>query len=349
MIRPAGDEQLTVLIASPLEARLVERIAAVAPDRIRVLHHPELLPRPRYEGDHHGDRRDLSSAELERWRSLLREADILFDFDWYEPEQMPVNAPNLRWVQATSAGIGEYLARTGLAQSSIAFTTAAGTHAVPLAEHVILGLLYLTKRVPELLAWQAQHRWDRFTTNQLAGKRVMIVGLGNVGREVAVACERMGLEVWALRHRPDSVTPNGVSRLVDRADLHAALRDVDAVVLACPYTPETHHLVGRAEFDAMRRGTMFVNIARGAVVDEPELIAALGDGRVGGAVLDVFETEPLPRDNPLWDMPNVLISPHSASTVPTENEYITGLFADNLRRYLAGESLRNLFVADRGY
>lgn len=342
------DRPLTVLIGSPLEPEHVERIAAVAPDRIRVVYAPELLPIPRYEADHHGVGRDLGDAELARWRQYLAEADVLFDFDWFEPERMAVNAPRLRWVQATSAGIGEYLIRTGLADTGITFTTAAGTHAVPLAEHVALGLLYLTKRVDDLRDWQAAHRWERFTTRQLAGTRMLLVGLGHVGRQVARTSVGLGVEVWAVDPGA-TAAPEGVFRIIDPKALRATLAEVDALVLACPYTPATHHLIGAEEFAAMRPGTFLVNISRGAVIDEPTMVAALREGRLGGAVLDVFETEPLPEDSPLWDLPNVLVSPHSASTVSDENSVITGIFIDNLRRHLAGEPLRNVFDRARGF
>ena len=341
-------DHLTVLIGSPLEEEHVERIRAVAPERIRVIHAPDLLPVPRYAADHDGTTRNLSPGEVEIWRAHLAEADVLFDFDWYEPVAMPVNAPRLGWVQATSSGIGEYLISTGLADSGITFTTAAGTHAIPLAEHVALGLLYHAKRASDLRAWQVAHRWERFTTNQLAGSRMLLVGLGNVGRQVARTCAGLGVEVWAID--PGTAdAPDGVARLLDRAAMRDALSQVDALVLACPYTPDTHHLVGAPEFAAMRPTAIVVNISRGAVIDEPAMIAALGDGRLAGAILDVFETEPLPPDNPLWDMPNVLVSPHSASTVAAENRVITDLFIDNLRRYLAGEPLRNVFVRARGF
>ena len=347
MTDPTG-EGLTILIASPLEEQHVERIAEAAPSRTRVIYEPALLPVPRYVADHHGVRRDLSESELRRWRDHLASADVLFDFDWFEPERMPFNARRLRWVQATSAGIGEYLVRTGLAQSGIIFTTAAGTHAIPLAEHVALALLYLTKRVYDLRAWQAEHHWERFTSRRLAGSRILLVGLGNVGRQVARTCAGLGVDVWGMD--PEATeSPEAVARLVTRTHFLAALGEVDALVLACPYTPETHHLIGEAELRSLKPGAFVVNIARGAVIDEPTLIAALGDGHLGGAVLDVFETEPLPPDNPLWEMPNVLVSPHSASTVSDENEIITSIFIDNLRRYLAGEPLRNVFDPARGF
>ena len=143
------------------------------------------------------------------------------------------------------------------------------------------------------------------------------------------------------------MTPD--ARLVKRHELLELLPTIDALILSSPHTRETHHLVGREELAAMPRSAMLVNVSRGAVVDEAELTAALREGRIAGAALDVFEHEPLPTDSPLWDMPNVLISPHSASTVAAENHRIVDLFIDNLGRYLAGRPLRNVFVASRGY
>lgn len=342
------DERLTVLIASPLEADQVARIAAVAPERIRVVFEPDLLPVARYAADHHGLHRDLSETDLARWRHLISEADVLFDFDWLDPAGMPRNCPRLRWVQATSAGIGEYLLETGLAESGIMFTTAAGVHAIPLAEFVALGLLYLVKRLPWLREQQGRHAWERFTTEQLAGRRMLQIGLGNVGRQIAGTCAALGVEVRGM-DPSFSEPPAGVSELVPRAALSAALREVDALVLSCPYTKETHHLIGREELRALPRGAHVVNVSRGPVIDEPELVAALREGHLGGAVLDVFEEEPLPVKSALWDMPNVLVSPHSASTVAAENSRITDLFLDNLQRYLGARELRNLFVAARAY
>ena len=339
---------ITVLIASPLEPAEVARIAAFGPERVRVVHEPDLLGRPRYVADHHGTPPDLTEDDLARWRSLLRGADVLFDFDWFEPGQMPRNAPHLRWVQATSAGIGEFIQSAGLENSGITFTTAAGVHAIPLSEFVILGLLYITKNVPWLKEQQAGHAWQRYTSEQLAGKRVLVIGLGNVGRETALKCARMGIEVLgmsATAHEP----PEGVTRLVKRHELLDVLPGIDALILSVPHTSDTYHLIGQKELAALPRTAVLVNVSRGSVVDEPELVAALRQGRLAGAALDVFEHEPLPADNPLWDMPNVLISPHSASTVADENHRIVDLFIDNLGRYLDGRPLRNVFVASRGY
>jgi glyoxylate/hydroxypyruvate reductase A len=286
---------------------------------------------------------------MARWRAHLAQADVMFDFDWMDPAAIPANAPRVRWIQATSSGIGEFLDRTGLRRSEITFTTAAGVHSVPLAEFVVLGLLYFAKGVPDLRAWQAEHRWQRYATGQLAGKRVLLIGLGRVGRQIARTLDALGVEVWGMARSTPSESLVGVRRIVARNSLDQALADIDALILACPYTAETHHLIGIRQLDAMPARSILVNIARGAVVQEDALIEALREGRLAGAFLDVFEHEPLPAGSPLWDMPNVLVSPHSASTVRSENSLIVDLFLENLRRYLEGLPLVNRFEPERGY
>ena len=178
-------EPVTVVIASPLEARLAERIAAAEPERTRVVYEPDLLPIARYAGDHDGIPPDLSRSDVDRWQGLLRRADVLFDFDWRDPASLPTSAPRVRWVQATVSGVGDYLARTGLLDWPVTVTTAAGIHGVPLSEFVVLGLLYFVKQVPDLLRSQRARRWERYTAVTLAGKRVVLIGLGRVGSQVA--------------------------------------------------------------------------------------------------------------------------------------------------------------------
>jgi glyoxylate/hydroxypyruvate reductase len=343
------DRPLKVLIASPLEPEQVERIAAVAPGRIEVIFEPELLPVPRYIADHDGRPRDLTLEQRERWLAHLREADILFDFDWLAPERLLEQAPRLRWVQGTSAGIGERLRRAGLIDSDLLFTTAAGVHGAPLAEFAILGLLYFYRDVPRLQRMQRAQRWERYTNRELAGRRALVVGLGAVGQTIAQRLAAHGLEVWGARRTREAPLPDGVSRVLPLTDLASVLGGVDALILACPLTPETRGLIGASELAAMPEGALLVNVARGAVVDERALVEALRSRRLGGAALDVTEIEPLPEGSPLWDLPNVLISPHSASTVEAENGRIVDIFLANLQRYLEGLPLINRFERTRGY
>ncbi|GLL02213.1 D-2-hydroxyacid dehydrogenase [Dactylosporangium matsuzakiense] len=325
--------QTAALIATYLEPELVARIAAEP--GVEVLYEPELLPVPRYRCDHTGTARDLTPDQQARWARLLERADVAFDFDWQAPAEFPQRAPNLRWVQGTSAGIGGFVNRTGLDRTDLTFTTAAGIHAVPLAEFAVTGALYFVKGVPELRRRQAAHRWERYTTTQLAGRTVTVVGLGGMGREVARAFAALGTKVLGL----------GRDRI---GELDEVLPGTDVLVLCCPLTPQTEGLIGAEQLALLPDGAIIVNISRGQVLDEPALLQALTSGRVSAA-LDVFGTEPLPAGSPLWDLDNVLVSPHSASTVATENAALTDLFCDNLRRYRAGEPLRNLYHRDRGY
>lgn len=344
-----SDKQLKVLIASPLEQRLVDRLARAVPDQITVLYQPELLPTPRDVADHIGVPPQLSEEQRRQWRSLLAQADILFDFDWEDPAHLVERAPNLKWVQASGAGIGERVRQMGLPKDRLLLTSAAGVHAEPLAEFVLMAMLYFAKEVPRLLEWKAKHHWQRFSGQELAGSHTLLIGLGGVGRRVAELCSAFGVDVIGVRRTEDGPLPVGVSRLVTRDQLDEALSAVEYLIIASPYTSETHHLIDTHRLSLLPHSAVVINVGRGKVIDEGALIKALQTGDVRGAALDVFEHEPLPGDSPLWDMPNVLISPHSTSVVPRENDRIVDLFIENLRRYLQHKPLINRYDYDRGY
>jgi glyoxylate/hydroxypyruvate reductase A len=178
---------------------------------------------------------------------------------------------------------------------------------------------------------------------------VLVVGLGQVGRKVAETFNALGVEVWAVARDARKVDVAAVTKAVDFESIDEVLPGVDAVVLCTPLTPLTQGLLDERRLRLLRAGAIVVNIARGAVIDEPALIAALADGHIGGACLDVASVEPLPRESPLWDMHNVIISPHSASTVDSENAALTDLFCENLRRWLDRRPLRNLYSREKGY
>lgn len=345
----ADRDKRVIVIASPIEEELVERMRAFDPDVFEVVHEPDLLGTPRYIADHVGAPRTPTAAQEKRWTNLLRRADILFDFDRNDPESLPGRAPNLKWVQATSSGIGEFLRRTGLDRTGIRFTTASGVHARPLAEFTLLGLLYFFRDVPYLNARKAERHWERYTVRGLDGAHVLLFGLGSLGRAVARDCARMGVEVWGVRRSPDGDRPEGVARIVAQDDIDCVLGQVDAVILACPLTEGTRGLLSRARIASLKPGVVIVNISRGQVVDQAAMLEGLQSGHIRGAALDVFEVEPLPGDDPMWNLPNVLISPHSASTVAAENARITDIFLDNLARWRDGQPLRNLYDLERGY
>jgi phosphoglycerate dehydrogenase-like enzyme len=337
---------LVVMIASPLEAEHVETIRAVDP-RLEVLYAPELLGEMRYPADHGGALRPRTPDEAAHWDAMLARAEVLFDFDRSHLKDLSQAAPRLKWVQATSAGIGQFVRNQGWDKTSIVFTTASGVHARALADFCLMAMLMFAKDYQWMERDKRARRWERYSGEELTGKTLAIVGLGKVGQEVARHGKKMDMRVIGTKRSPEALSD--VDQVFDPSELHRMLPEADVLVLIAPHTGETEGLIGESELALMKPTALFINIARGTLVDEPALIRALQEGRLRGAALDVFATEPLPTDSPLWDMPNVIISPHSASTVLQENARITDLFCDNLRRYLRGEPLRNVLDKERLY
>jgi phosphoglycerate dehydrogenase-like enzyme len=338
-----------VLIASPLEAELAARIQAADP-RAEVLFEPDLLPPARYPGDHGGDPSFARDAEGEaRWRALLDRAEVLFGVPDDSAEgltEVVDGLPRLRWVHATSAGAGEQVRKAGLSPEAlkrVVITTSSGVHAVPLAEFAILGLLAVAKELPRLLEDQRARAWPevRRPFRELSGQTLFLLGLGEIGREVARLGKALGMRTVGFR-RTEGPPPEWVDEVHGPQRLAELAGQADAMVVSLPMTEQTAGLVDRATIERLPASCIFVNIGRGGVVDEPALIAALRDRRIAGAVLDVFATEPLPADSPLWTLPNVLVTPHAAALSARENERIAELFADNLCRYLDGRPLRNV-------
>jgi phosphoglycerate dehydrogenase-like enzyme len=338
-----------VLIASPLEAELAARVQAADP-RAEVLFEPDLLPPARFVADHRGDPAFRRDAEAEaRWRALLDRAEVLFGVPDDSADGLAAviaGLPRLRWVHATSAGAGEQVRRAGLpaeALERVTVTTSSGVHAVPLAEFAVLGLLAIAKDLPRLLEEQRAKAWPeiRQPFRELSGQTLFLVGLGDIGREVARLGRALGMRTVGFRRSkgppPEWVDEvHGPERLAELADR------ADAMVVSLPLTEQTAGMVDRATIERLPAGCIFVNVGRGGVVDEPALVEALGERRIAGAALDVFATEPLPADSPLWTLPNVLVTPHSAALSARENERIVELFVANLRRYLDGQPLVNV-------
>jgi phosphoglycerate dehydrogenase-like enzyme len=341
------NEPLQVLIASYLEPEHVARIRAVP--GVEVMYEPALLPQPTYAGQHHGQAFARSPEGEARWRVMLARAEVLFDFDFTHLEQLPALAPRVRWIQATSAGIGELLARTGLDDTPILFTTAAGVHAGALAEFCVMAMLVFVKELTRLKADQAARRWERYCARELRGMTLGIIGLGHVGREVARLGHALGMHVIGTKRTIAGQGVPHVDRVLPPDASGEVIRESDVLVLIVPQTSQTRRLLGERELRSMKRGSILINIARGAIVDERALVSVLREGHLGGAALDVFEREPLPADSPLWELPNVIVSPHSASTVPAENARLTDLFCENLRRYLDRKPLINVFDRARRY
>jgi phosphoglycerate dehydrogenase-like enzyme len=205
------------------------------------------------------------------------------------------------------------------------------------------------KDLPRLQRDQKARRWERYCCSELSGKMLTVIGAGQVGARVACLARAFNMEVRAVVSRPSPERRGELfaDEVFGQADLKTAVRGADYIVLATPHTPQTEGMIDADFWSATRPGVVFVNIARGQVVDEPALIAALGSGHIGFAGLDVAAKEPLPPGSPLWTMPNVLISPHSASTAPSENRKITDIFVRNLRAYLEGAPEKMVNVLDK--
>jgi phosphoglycerate dehydrogenase-like enzyme len=339
-------EALVVFIAAPIEREHVDRIRAVDP-RIEVLHDADLLPRPRYVSDHAGSPTKRTPEQEARFLEMLGRAEVVFDFPSGHFRDLLAVAPRLRWLQSTSAGIGQMVKRVGLDRTDITFTTASGVHARPLADFCLMSMLMFAKNYQWMDRDKKAKRWERYCGEELTGKTLAIIGVGRVGQEVARHGKRMDMRVTGMR-RSGAPVPD-VDKLFDHPELHAMLREADFLVLAAPHTPETEGIIGKGELAVLKPTAVLINIGRGALVDEDALIRALQEKRLAGAALDVLREEPPPQDSPLWDMPNVIISPHSASTVTQENARITDIFCDNLRRYMDGQPLRNVLDKTKLY
>ncbi|HMP39114.1 MAG TPA: D-2-hydroxyacid dehydrogenase [Roseiflexaceae bacterium] len=337
------DHPCNLLIASYLEPQYVERIRAVSP-LLDVVYAPDLLAPTRYPSDHHGGRFERTPAQEQRWCELLRRAEVLFDFDYTHPHELPDLAPHVRWIQASFAGIGQYVRQMEYdsRMPQTIFTTASGMHARPLAEFCSMVMLMHTRGLLRLQQQQREQRWERYAGTDLEGRTLAIIGVGKIGVEVARQAQALGLTVIGIKRSVEQ-DPSSLNlhELYPPERLHDVLRRADYLVLVAPHTRETERLIGAAELACMPYGAVLINIGRGALIDEAALVAALHSGQIGMAAPDVFDSEPLPPDNPLWGMPNVIISPHSASTSDRENSRLTDLFCENLRRYLAGRPLMN--------
>ena len=341
-----------IFITSPLEAEHADRIRRVAGDKAELIFDADLFPPLRYQGDHKGvETFQRSPQQEERWRSHLSRATILWDFP-SGPAQKDGGlalAPNVRWVQTTSSGVGGLVHSLGLDDSDLLVTTARGVHAEALAEFVMMCVLAHAKDLPRLLEDQRAHRWARYCCRELVGATLLVVGAGQVGAQVNKMARAFGLRTQALVNRKDPARAAELNADVVYGpdELHQALAQADYVVLSTPHTPQTDRMIDRRAFAAMKPGVALINIARGQVVDEDELIANLKSGHIAFAGLDVAMVEPLPDSSPLWDLPNVLISPHSASTAPSENGKITDIFCRNLDAYLAGRTAEMINVLDK--
>jgi phosphoglycerate dehydrogenase-like enzyme len=345
-------EELVVYVPFPMLHGAIdrERLARIHP-RVEVLTTP-------FEVDHElrtAREQDPFSAELRlRAPALSTEqldafgrAEIVFTLD--VPMDLPALAPRLRWVQCIGSGVGQYVAAR-LPEGGIVLTNGAGIASAPIAEWVVARTLQIVKRLPEHDANARERIWKLALGGHLAGRTVAIVGLGAIGRDAARRFRAFGVHLLGMRRRftPGDVDPD-VDELFGTDSIAEVVARADVVVLSAPGSDDNENLFDDAMFAAMPGGSIFVNVARGTLVDEAALVRALERGHLAGAAIDVARREPLPSDDPLWSAPNLLVSPHSSASGERYAERAFDLFCDNLGRYVAGEPLRNIVDLANGY
>ncbi len=276
--------------------------------------------------------------------------------------QVFLACPRVRWIHSRNAGLDNLLFPE-LVASPVRLTNGSGVFSQSLGEFALAAILYFAKDFPRMLRNQKSQRWERFDVDEIAGQTVGIIGYGDIGRAVAIRARDMGMKVLALKRHPptqsDALASKGdplhskTDPLVDRfyapPQIHQMLAACDYVVVAAPLTSETRHMISGAEFAAMKRSSILINVGRGPVVDQAALVRALAAGQIRGAGLDVFEHEPIPPGDPIWSLENVLISPHTADRTSTWLDDAMNFFLEQYERFSKGEPLKNVVNKQLGY
>ena len=329
-------EELVVGLTFRIDDALIAEIEAVEP-RIRTLRLFEISGR--------------QEPDAETKARLLREiatAEVLMGTTGTAREYFEA-ASNLRWFQSINAGL-ERLEREGILGMGFAVTSGAGIASVGIAEWILGTMVMLTKNLHVYVRQQEESRWESRRSGELDGKTVGVVGLGAIGRETARRCRAFGMRVIASRRSvPAGSFDPDCDLLLPYSDIDRLLEESDYVVLSLPLTAETRGLIGAAELARMKPTAFLLNVARGDVIDQGALVAALRAGTIAGAGLDVTSPEPLPADSELWALPNLVLTPHMSGNVEGYGHKAAGVFVANLRRYVAGEPLEHLANPALGY
>ncbi|MBX3310379.1 MAG: D-2-hydroxyacid dehydrogenase [Cryobacterium sp.] len=339
--------KLRAVAAVPVSETFCQVVEELEP-RVELLRDHSLMPPMRGPADWSGDpsfRR--TPAQQARFESMVNSAEALFGV----PDQDPLalaravrSNPSLRWVMTSAAGGGSQVREANLSGADLErvfVTTSAGAHATPLAEFAVFGVLAGAKDLPRLQDDQSRKHWpSRWTMRHLEDMTVLVVGLGSIGRRCAQYFTALGATVWGTSRRDIAV--DHVEKIVSAEALPEIVGSVDAIVVTLPGTESTFHLIDDRVLSKVRRGAILVSVGRGTVLDEIALLAALDDGRISFAALDVFEVEPLPQTSPLWAHPRVQISPHNAALSESEEARIARQFAANATRLIDGRPLRSV-------
>ncbi len=273
-------------------------------------------------------------------KAALERAEVLIGL--HTPQDLMSLAPRLRWIHSVGAGVDGWVA-AGVSSDRVFVTNSSGLGARSIAEFVIGRLLQVWKNFRAIDEAQRERRWAPAHGRTFGSTTMGIVGLGAIGEAVAVRARAFGIRVLALKrsYRAGMTSPVA-DELYGPEGLHDLLGQCDSVVVAAPHTPETEGLIDTAALAAMRPGAVLVNVARGPLVDSAALVEAMRGGHLGAAILDVFDEEPLPESSPFWDLPNTYVSPHGSVAVDRYMQDLFDLFAENLRRYAAGDALKNV-------
>ena len=293
-----------------------------------------------------GNRLDIESLRLDRQPSAAQLARTELMLARQTPPGLLAKMPRLRWIQALTAGVEGWISLPDL-RPDIALTCARGTHRVQMPENILGALFHLTKPYAQATLDQRERRWTRRISEPLAGKTLGVLGLGEIGRELAKKAQALELRVIGTRRSPEQV-PH-VDRIYPPEATDEVLAQSDFVLLLLPLTPETEEIMNARRFKVMRHTAYLLNFGRGALVVDDDLVEAVRSKTIAGAVLDVYRTEPLPADHAFWSTEGITVLPHIGGLDVHRDEIVAALFADNMGRFLAGEALVALVDRSRGY
>lgn len=286
--------------------------------------------------------RDIDEIRKDMVGQQFSEATVIFNVCGNASTLAPVirEMPNLVWIHSITAGVDHLLCPEIINNPKIRLTNAKGVYSSTLAEYAMASISYFAKHIPRLLQQKSLHQWEKFSMHEIKGSTMGIVGYGDIGASCAKLAKAYGMNVLALRRRPElSIGDPLIDKVFGMDELNALMCHSDYLIITAPLTKDTHQMINEFALAHAKKGQILINLGRGQLIDESALVAALKCGTLGGAALDVFAVEPLPKSSELWDLPNVLISPHNADQTDDFRHKSVKFFCENCRLFLAGEDL----------